>query len=141
MSPHLPISQLQPIISSSGTEQKSQPYDPREVTTTPQSLSVLICKMGTFLVLTCMWYDSHNTVGRPVFLILLEFMHLALSVPGQDVVQSHAVSVFLDLTLSIQIQKGFGKTVYIQNYLQIIYNLNIYSLYIFSYIQLYSKFN
>ena len=74
MSPHLPISQLQPIISSSGTEQKSQPCDLREVTTILWSLSVLICKMGTFPVPISMWYDSHNTVGRPVFLILLEFI-------------------------------------------------------------------
>ena len=98
MSPHLPISQLQPIISSSGTEQKSQPCDLREVTTILWSLSVLICKMGTFPVPISMWYDSHNTVGRPVFLILLEFMHLALSAPGQDVIQRHVVTVFLDLT-------------------------------------------
>lgn len=99
MNPDVPISQLQPIISSSGTEQRSQPCDLREVTTTPRSLSVLVCKTGrAFRVARLKQHSGWASCPQT----LAEFMHQALSMPGQEeVVQSHVVSVFLDLVLSI----------------------------------------
>lgn len=74
MNSHVPITQLQPIVSSSGTNPKCVL---REVITTPLSLDVLICQVGRIrhvvqtTVLGEGQFSSYLTVASGVYTQLL----------------------------------------------------------------------